>query len=204
MTAPLQVVVIDDHRSYAEALSLALSRTEGIAAVRPFVSFHEAMSAMNPDTPDVVLLDWQLPDVDGTQAIRSIRSAHPETAVALVSGHADAELVRISLRAGAAFVLPKEASVGEIVDAIRRSARGERQIAAVEDGPDDEEISLSPREAEVLRLLAAGKDVPQIARELVLSVHTIRGYVKDLRLKFSAHTQLELVAIARRRGLLPT
>jgi DNA-binding NarL/FixJ family response regulator len=204
MAAPLRVVVIDDHRSYAEALSLALSRTEGIAAVRPFVSFHEAMSAMNPETPDVVLLDWQLPDVDGTQAIRSIRSAHPETAVALISGHADAELARISLRAGAAFVLPKEASVGEIVDAIRRSARGERQVAAVGDGPDDDEISLSPREAEVLHLLAAGKDVPQIARELVLSVHTIRGYVKDLRLKFSAHTQLELVAIARRRGLLTT
>lgn len=202
VTSPLRIMVIDDHRSYAEAVSLALARHDGIASVEPFVSFTDAMSAVHREPPDVVLLDWQLPDVDGTQAIRAIRAARPQTAVVLVSGHADADLVRIALQAGAAFVLPKEASVSEIIDVVRSSARGERQSSPAADDPGDPRISLSPREAEVLWLLSTGKDVSQIARELFLSVHTVRGYVKDLRTKLSAHTQLELVAIARRRGLL--
>ena len=201
-TPQLRIVVVDDHRSYAEAVSLALARHDDIANVQPFTSFSDAMSSIHREPPDVVLLDWQLPDVDGTQAIRAIRAARPQTAIVLVSGHTDAELIRVALQAGAAFVLPKEASVGEIIAAIRSSSRGDRQPVPASNEPADSRIALSPREAEVLWMLSTGKDVTQISGELFLSVHTVRGYVKDLRTKFSAHSQLELVAIARRRGVL--
>lgn len=203
--AALRVAVIDDHRSYAEAISLALARADGIEAVKPYTSFQDAMASLHRDRPDVVVLDWQLPDVEGTEALATLRATRPDTPVVLVSGHADAELTRRAIRAGASFVLPKESSVGDIASSLRRAARGERDeridVSGAPASPSDDP-NLSPREAEVLWMLSSGKDVPQIARELFLSVHTVRGYVKDLRYKFDVHSQLELVAVARRRRIL--
>jgi len=198
----LRVLVVDDHRSYAEALCLAMSFEQGIDPIGHTRDVDSAVEMVLADPPDVVVIDWQLPQVDGIEGIRRIRVADPRVCVVMVTGHNNRGLRRMAALVGASAVLPKESSVADIVRCVRRSAAGESVI----DQDDDDDalpVSLTPREAEVLYLLSKGRDTPAIASLLFLSIHTVRGYVKELLRKLGAHSQLEAVAIARRDGLLP-
>ncbi len=199
----VRTLVVDDHRSYAEALSLALSRADGIESVGAVFSVDQAIGSVLVNRPDVVILDWQLPDVDGIEGVGRIKTLRPSTKIVVISGHAEG-IERIALAAGAAAVLPKESSIADIVSTIRRCARGEIVTTSASRFVGDvQPVRLTPRQAEILWMLAKGRDAPQIAAELYISVHTVRGYVKDLRHKLAARSQLEVVAIAREQGLLP-
>lgn len=200
----LRVLVIDDHRSYAEALCLAMSLEEGIESVGHTPDVQSAMRAVLADRPDVVVIDWQLPEIDGVEGVRRILVADPRVKLVMITGHMNRGLQRLAGLAGASAVLPKETSVAEIVRCVRAVAAGEVLIDATDDDDaEDPQPNLTPREAEVLYLLAKGKDTPAIAATLFLSIHTVRGYVKEVLRKLGAHSQLEAVAIARRDGLLP-
>lgn len=198
----IRTLVVDDHRSYAEALSFALSRTPGLDSIGSALSVDEAVARVQEEKPDVVILDWQLPDVDGIEGIGRIKAARPTTTIILISGHAASTLERLAISAGASGVLPKESSIADIVSAVRRCAQGEVITSAVP-ATGEAEIALTPRESEILWALAKGKDAPQIAEELFISVHTVRGYIKDLRAKFGVRSQLQLLARARALDLLP-
>lgn len=200
----LRVLVIDDHRSYAEALCLAMSLEEGIESVGHTPDVQSAMRAVLADRPDVVVIDWQLPEIDGVEGVRRILVADPRVKLVMITGHMNRGLQRLAGLAGASAVLPKETSVAEIVRCVRAVAAGEVLVDVTEDDDaEDPQPNLTPREAEVLYLLAKGKDTPAIAAALFLSIHTVRGYVKEVLRKLGAHSQLEAVAIARRDGLLP-
>lgn len=200
----IRTLVVDDHRSYAEALGMALARAEGIECVGTVNSVVDATAQVNSWPPDVVILDWQMPDTDGVEGIGRIKAIDPSIAVILISGHAAPGLERLAASAGAAAVLPKESSIADIVSAVRRCASGEILTSAKSADAGGSQVSLTQRETEILWLLARGKDAPHIASELFLSVHTVRSYVKELRRKFSAGSQLEVVANARQQGLLPS
>ena len=200
----VRTLVVDDHRSYAEALSFALERADGIESVGAVFSVDEAIGRISVDRPDVVILDWQLPDVDGLEGVGRIKALRPSTTIVVISGHADG-IERIALAAGAAAVLPKESSIADIVFTVRRCAHGEIVTTGLSQPiSETRAVTLTPREAEILWLLAKGRDAPQIAVELFISVHTVRGYVKALRHKLAARSQLEVVAVARAQGLLPS
>lgn len=199
----IRTLVVDDHRSYAEALSFALARTDGIESIGCAFSVEQAVLRVQNDQPNVVLLDWQLPDVDGVEGIGRIKAARASTSIILISGHASGNLERLATSAGASAVLPKESSIADIVSTVRRCARGEIITGALSKAATEQGVSLTPRETEILWLLAKGKDAPNIAAELFISVHTVRGYIKDLRQKFAASSQLQVVALARAQGLLP-
>jgi DNA-binding NarL/FixJ family response regulator len=199
----IRALVVDDHRSYAEALSFALARTEGIESIGCAFSVDEAIERVRQDQPDVVLLDWQLPDVDGVEGIGRIRAVRSATKIILISGHAAGNLERLATSAGASALLPKESSIADIVSTVRRCAKGEVITTATSTIPPEQRVALTRRETEILWLLAKGKDAPRIASELFISVHTVRGYIKDLRRKFAATSQLQVIALARAQGLLP-
>ena len=200
----IRTLVVDDHRSYAEALTMALARAEGIECLASVFSVDAATEQVNTRKPDVVILDWQMPGTDGVEGIGRIKALQPHTKVIIISGHAAASLERLATSAGASAVLPKQSAIADIVSAVRRCASGEILTSAASASATSPQVSLTPRETEILWLLARGKDAPHIASELFLSVHTVRSYVKNLRRKFSANSQLELVARAREQGLLPT
>jgi DNA-binding NarL/FixJ family response regulator len=205
MVDTLRVLVIDDHRSYAEALCLAVSFEEGFTSVGHAPDVETGMQLVQSDKPDVVIIDWQLPDVDGIEGVRRILVADPRVKLVMITGHMNRGLARLAALAGASAVLPKESSIADILHSVRRAAAGDTLIG-VDDGDDADDLpqrSLTPREAEVLYLLAKGRDTPAIAASLYLSIHTVRGYVKEVLRKLGAHSQLEAVAIARRDGLLP-
>ncbi len=201
----LKVLVVDDHRSYAEALSLAISIEPGFESIGSVPDVESAIQVVLAERPDVVVIDWQLPLVDGVEGIRRILVADPRVKLVMITGHADASLRKLSAMAGASAFLAKESSIAEIVQAVRDSVSGDAFIDVSSDANLDtvSALSLTPREIEVLYLLAKGRDTPTIAAALFLSVHTVRGYVKEVLRKLGAHSQLEAVAVARRAGLLP-
>ncbi len=205
LTSSLKVLVVDDHRSYAEALSLAISIEPGFESIGSVPDVESAIQVVLAERPDVVVIDWQLPLVDGVEGIRRILVADPRVKLVMITGHADASLRKLSALAGASAFLAKESSIAEIVQAVRDSVTGDAFIDVTTDANVDtvSALSLTPREIEVLYLLAKGRDTPTIAASLFLSVHTVRGYVKEVLRKLGAHSQLEAVAVARRAGLLP-
>jgi len=205
LTSSLKVLVVDDHVSYAEALSLAISIEPGFESIGSVADVETAIQVVLAERPDVVVIDWQLPLVDGVEGIRRILVADPRVKLVMITGHADASLRKLSALAGASAFLAKESSIAEIVQAVRDSVTGDAYIDVSTDANADtmSALSLTPREIEVLYLLAKGRDTPTIAAALFLSVHTVRGYVKEVLRKLGAHSQLEAVAVARRAGLLP-
>jgi DNA-binding NarL/FixJ family response regulator len=205
ITSSLKVLVVDDHRSYAEALSLAISIEPGFEPIGAVPDVESAIERVLLQRPDVVVIDWQLPRVDGVEGIRRILVADPKVKLVMITGHADSGLRKLAALAGASAFLAKESSIAEIVQAVRDSVTGDASIDITSDISEEHvaALSLTPREIEVVYLLAKGRDTPTIASALFLSVHTVRGYVKEVLRKLGAHSQLEAVAIARRAGLLP-
>jgi DNA-binding NarL/FixJ family response regulator len=208
----IRVLVVDDHRTFAELLSRALAAEPDMDCVGHAASSAAAVEAVAALDPDVVLMDLQLPDRDGISTTGDLTQRYPELKVLILTAHAGpAEMARAGA-AGAAGFLAKDGSLTDVLDALRKARRGSLILPpsvvagfAVREGtwarrpphPD-----LTQRELEVLRLLGQGRDPRTIARELGVSLNTCRGYVKSLLAKLGVHSQLEAVVVATRLGLI--
>lgn len=200
-------MIVDDHRSYSEALALAVQTLLPGDRVRVADVGHDIMSEIG--TAEVVLLDWQLVVADGLDLARRLRSGLDVRGagvphVIMISGHHTPAFERMGRRLGACAAISKTSPIAHIVDLIHRCRRNEGHGASdlVEAPPDHGDL-LTERQVEVIYLLSLGLDVQQIASRLYLSVATVRSYVRDALRRLDAHSQLEAVAIARRSGLIP-
>jgi putative two-component system response regulator len=209
--APISVLVVDDHEMFAESLARLLGREQGIVLVGTAGTAATAIDLARRHRPDVVLMDWTLPDADGLTATRSIREEVPETKVVLLTGRTDEAAWIDALRAGCVGFLSKHQAVDRLAPAIRAAHAGESVLppgavtAFLSRGPTDPRQSnstLTPREVEVLDLLARGMSVDAIAGRLVVSVHTVRNHVRSLMAKLDVHTRLEAVTAAVRQGII--
>jgi DNA-binding NarL/FixJ family response regulator len=171
ITSTLRVLVVDDHRSYAEALSLAISIEPGFESIGSVPDVETAIQRVLAERPDVVVIDWQLPLVDGVEGIRRILVADPKVKLVMITGHADNGLRKLASMAGASAFLAKESSIVEIVQAVRDAVSGEAYIDITSAATEEpvSALSLTPREIEVLYLLAKGRDTPTIASALMLA-----------------------------------
>jgi DNA-binding NarL/FixJ family response regulator len=206
------VLVIDPHRLFAELLAAVLHTQHDLDCVARCFSADEGRAAFASSHPDVVVIDSDLDGEDGVVLASDLVAQRPEVRVIIVAGEARTEALRAAARAGACAYLPKASPLDDILDAIRSSRVGTMwaptslilAATAIDDEPVEDTLDLTPRQLEVLRLLGEGFAVQQISRRLGLSIHTTRGYVKTLLARLDAHSQLEAVAIAKRRGLLRT
>jgi DNA-binding NarL/FixJ family response regulator len=215
--AATRVLLIDDHRAFAESLALAIDQHEDLACVGTATTIEEGLAAVDAANPDVVLIDIYLPDGDGIDAIPAIRARSGEARILVMTGHTDLDGMTRAASAGAGGFLPKESSVGAVLTAIRAAHDGQMLIdgstlAAIlgrvgrrpggAGGSPTDEAKLTPRELDVLDLMRQGLDPHAIAAHLGISLHTCRGYQKAILAKLGAHSQLEAVVIAARRGLI--
>ena len=213
-----RVMLVDDHRTFSEALALAIDRDPYLTCVGTPTTIAEALAMARPMEPDVVLLDIYLPDGDGIEAIPRIRALLPRVGILVMTGHTDVGVMARAASAGASGFLPKENSIGAVLGAIRAARDDEILVrgstltdilSRVDRTPSPgardllvDETHLTAREADVLELMGEGLDPHAIAARLEISVHTCRGYQKVIFMKLDAHSQLEAVVIAARRGLI--
>ena len=212
-TSITRVLVVDDHEMFSEALELLLRRQPDVRLVGSARDATEALGMLE-DEPDVVLMDLDMPGIDGIQATRQIREAVPNAKVVLLTAVQSPEIIADALAAGACGYVPKTRAVDELMDVVRRAAAGElvmpeRDLAAVVEQlrgsrPTPGELALrrlTPRVAEILRSLAAGETTTQIAEALGISALTVQSHVKSILAKLGVHSKIEAVTLAWRHGL---
>jgi two-component system nitrate/nitrite response regulator NarL len=211
VTKRVRVVVADDHPLYREGVVRALSASGVIDVVAQVGDGREALTAIQQEEPDVALLDYKLPSLDGVAIAHAVTRDRRSTRVLLLSAFTESGLVYEALQTGAAGYLPKEARREQIVDSVLACARGETvvppelagglvseiRMRAAHDAP-----ALTDRELEILRLIAAGKSLPTIAEELVLGVTTIKTHVQHIYDKLGVSDRAAAVAEAMRRRLI--
>lgn len=207
----MRVAIIDDHVAVAQGLSLLLNDADDIEVVGVAADLTSGLATITDAQPDVVVMDFNLPDGDGIQGTVELLERHPEVHVVIFSSSANAALLAKAIEAGCAGIVSKTQSGGEVVAAIRAAYRGESVIPSsmlaslvthLSSPPSSGVGALSSRELEILQWLANGTPTGRIATELYLSEHTVRNHIRNILTKLGAHSRLEAVAIAARDGLI--
>ena len=208
-----RVVICDDHPVFRAGMATVLQDLDGVDVVGQAADGEQALAVVAEHRPDVVLMDLRMPGIGGLEATARIRVEHPGTAVIVLTMDSDDDSIFAALRAGARGYLLKEADGLDIERAIAGVTRGEavfgagiaeRVLAFFASGRRPQASpfpQLSPREHEVLEMIAQGLDNQQIARRLVLSDKTVRNRVSDILAKVHARSRAEMVALARDAGL---
>jgi DNA-binding NarL/FixJ family response regulator len=208
--------LVDDHRAFSEALGMAVDLQQDLRCVGLAATAKEGLDLITRERPDVAIVDVMLPDLDGIELTRRVHELSPEPRVIVLTARTDVAVMAQAASAGACGFVPKERPVAEILTTIRTAAEGEisldrstlvsligRLERPSEAARFPRRSQLTPRQLEVLSLLAEGRNVQEIAKDLHLSVHTCRGAVKAILSKLGVHSQLEAVVKASREGLLP-
>ena len=217
MTDAIRVLIADDQGLVRDGLATLLGAEPGIEVVATARDGEEAVALVERHRPDVVLMDLRMPQLDGVEATRRIRAAHPDVEVVVLTTYADDASILDALQAGARGYLTKDAGVAEITRAVQAAAAGQalldpavqqRLLAAATAGrpapaPERTELpdELTAREAEVLRLIAAGLSNGEIADRLVISEATVKTHVNHVFAKTGARDRAQAVHYAYRHGL---
>lgn len=210
-TEVLRVVLVDDHVLVRHGLRSLLESTGHVTVVGEAGDAQEAMRVVVGTQPDVVLLDLRLGQEDGLEVAEACREQAPDVRVLVVSAAGGSPQLRAALSAGADGYLLKGVTARQLVDGLRKVARGETVIDPafvpallddIADGTGLESTSLTVREMEVLSLVADGHTTPSIARRLGVSQRTVQKHLENLYRKLGVSSRAELVQAAFRRGLL--
>jgi DNA-binding NarL/FixJ family response regulator len=205
----IRVLIVDDHPVVREGLAAVLEDAKDVRVVGALGSAEEALASVAAGPPDVVLLDLELPGMNGVDAIPRLTAAAPRSRIIVLTAYDTEERVLGALKAGAAGYLLKGAGAAEIVQAIRAVAAGgsyltprvaARVVARV--NAPRRSGTLSDRERQVLRLVARGRANKQIARDLGITERTVKFHMTSIFNKLGADNRAQAIAIAAERGLL--
>lgn len=215
MSARIRVLLVEDHTIVREGLRALLDGRDDVELVGEAEDGQAGIDAAKALKPDVVVMDLNLPRVDGVEATRTIRAALPATQVLILSMYATEEHVRPAIRSGAAGYLLKGSGLSDLLAAIHAVAAGKaffspdvarivlddsRRTSSSGDRPSGGD--LTPREREILRMVAEGRSSPEIARDLDLSVKTVEGHRGRIMAKLDSKNVAGLVRHAIRLGLV--
>jgi DNA-binding NarL/FixJ family response regulator len=216
--APVRVLLVDDHRLVTDMLSDALGEAEDVEVIGVGANGAEGVDLARRHRPDVVLMDVEMDEMNGIAATREIVQTLPGVKVVMLTANADQATILDAMESGAVGYLTKDkALIDDVVDAVRRAHAGEIMLPTALIGRlitslatrrreqverQDLMERLTAREREILHLIAEGADNKTIADRLVVSPHTVRTHVQNLLAKLGAHSKLEALTIAARRGLV--
>jgi len=214
MTKPIRVLLADDHTLVRAGIRSLLENMEGIEVIAEASDGRDALRLVRAHRPDVVLMDIAMPGLNGLEAAARIAKKFPNVRVVILSMHVNEEYVLQALRAGAAGYMVKGADAAELEIAIRAVARGETYLSpmvskhVVTDyiqrisGETSPLELLTPRQREVLQLIAEGYSTKKIARTLKISVKTVETHRMQLMERLDIHDIAGLVRYAIRVGLV--
>ena len=212
----IRLVLADDHAVVRSGLRMLLEAQPDIEIVAEAETGEEAVDHARKLKPDIILMDIQMPGVNGIEATKRIKRLSPDSAVLALTMHEDEQYFFEMLHAGASGYVPKRAAPDELVTAIRTVARGDVFLypslatqlvqdylkqAGTGDQPEVYD-TLTPREQEVLILIAEGLSNPEIAERLVISVKTVDRHRENIMRKLNLHSRIDLVKYAIKVGLI--
>ena len=206
----IRVMTVDDHDILRGGIRFSLLAFDDLELVGEARNGQEAVRLCGEVQPDVVLLDMLMPEMDGVDTARAIRSQYPEVQILVLSSFHDKDLVQRAMQAGAIGYLVKGVTAEELAEAIRaahagRPAMGPEAVQALVQRTDSSPklgAGLSEREREVLALLAKGLSNAEIARHLTVSISTVKYHVRGILAKLGAANRAEAVALALQHGLI--
>jgi DNA-binding NarL/FixJ family response regulator len=205
------LALVDDHPIVLEGLHNLLIKKEELEIIGSFTNGHDFIEFLKHNPVQVVLLDIYLPDISGIELCKEIKMTSPQTVVLAFSNHDKWSSIMKMLENGARGYLLKSSTVEEILDCINEALRGEitfssavKEIISQPPKTDTlpEQIRLTVREKEILKLIASGMTTSNMAKQLFLSKFTVDGHRKNLLQKFGAKNAVELLSSARKLGLL--
>jgi DNA-binding NarL/FixJ family response regulator len=206
MTTAKQVVLCDDHEIVREAIKARMANASGVEIVGEAADGDEVVERVLELEPDVAIIDIELPGTDGIEATRKILEARPETKVIVFTAHAQPDLLSLAMRAGASGYVLKSAPPEDIARAVETVANGDTfvgtDLKTAGAGELQKLLDLTPRERQVLELLAEGLRVKEIAERLTLSPATVHTHVRNAIAKLEVDTRTEAVALAVRFSYL--
>lgn len=210
-TSSINVVICDDHTVLADGLATLLNAEPDINVVGVAGSVSELLDLARICPPDVVLLDYDLPDGNGVAATSALKNAHPETKVVMLTSFTKEAVLVAAMEAGCSGYLTKHNAASIIAAGVRSVASGEALISSdmlrrllprLSHSSRGVGSDLTPRELEVLELMATGASSRAIADTLFVSTNTLRNHAQSILNKLGAHSRLEAVSTAVREGLI--
>ncbi|MGD0855643.1 MAG: response regulator transcription factor [Dehalococcoidia bacterium] len=209
----IKILIVDDHPVVREGIGAMLKREPDFKIVGEAANGLEALEQARELSPDVILMDLRMPEMDGVEAITKIKEAKPEIKFIILTTYSDDEYIFKGIAAGARAYLLKDAPRDELFKAIRAVSRGESLIQPVvasrvldklaelsRKNPGAE--TLSEREVEVLRLMAKGVSNSNIAEELSITQSTVKTHITNIFQKLNVTTRTEAVTTALKRGII--
>jgi DNA-binding NarL/FixJ family response regulator len=207
-----RVLVVEDHDLVAESLRRALSEEPDLEVVGIVDSVRSSVRAAVELRPDIVVMDYRLPDGTGSQATALIKAQLPDAEVVMLTGQGTGATLAEALEAGCSGFVTKDGPFVDLVLTLRAVVAGEVRVPqhlvaelANQLRPRNPKLGsdLSARELEVLTLLAAGKSTAEMVELLHLSIHTVRNHIRNILAKLQSRSRLEAVAVATRLNLVP-
>lgn len=214
MSERIRLMLVEDHEMVRAGFHMLLDAQPDMEIVGEADSGEQALTLLKDTRPDVILLDISMPGMGGAETARSIKAQQPETVILAVTIHSNKAYLLEMLDAGVDGYLPKKAAADELVNAIQTIHAGKRYIHvslidALVEGyrtrTEDEKggsQKLTPRQQEVIRLVADGMTSKQVAEKLELSVRTVDRHIENMMRRLKIHSRIELVKYAIREGLV--
>lgn len=211
----IRILIADDHRSYAEALKTVIDLERGLMVTEVVTDGRSAVDRVAVQRPDVVLMDVEMPVMDGIAATREIKRVFPEARIVVLAPDDDEVTLARAVEAGASGFVSKVQPVREVAEAVRAAFSGEsgfdpeevdRMLAVLGELREEDAAArarverLTPRQIEILQLMADGLSPEEMATDLGISRHTLRTHVQNILTKLGVHSKLQALAVAIRFG----
>ena len=207
----IRILIADDHPVVREGFKQIISKADDLKVVDEALTGFEVLDKINNNEFDVVVLDLSMPGKDGLEVLKDLKNLKPNLPVLILSMHPEDQVALRTFKSGASGYLNKESAPGELVNAIRKihsggkyisPAMAEKLVSAFDKKEETPHESLSDREFQVLRFIASGKDVDEIAEELFISVKTVRTYRDRILEKLLLKNNVEIAHYAIKHKLV--